>query len=83
MGIVYAADETVLVLDYELQRIPIKNLDKLQVLAHHVLMDGESRAYSEGSLSRSCCFQFADEMFDSIQIHDVGFSPVPYLDCAG
>ena len=73
MGIIYAAAETVLVLDYELQRIPIKNVDRLQVLAHLLTCSWMERAwtYNEGSLSRSCCFQFADDIFDTKMIHDI------------
>ena len=72
MGIVYAAAETVLVLDYELQRIPIKNLDRLQVLAHLLTCSWMERAwtFNEGSLSRSCCIQFADEILDTEEIHE-------------
>ena len=72
MGMIYAAADTVLVLDYELQRIPIKDLDRLQILAHLLTCSWMERAwtYNEGSLSRSCCFQFADEIFDTERIHD-------------
>ena len=72
MGIIYAAAETVLVLDYELQRIPIKNMDRLQVLAHLLTCSWMERAwkFNEGCLSRSCCFQFTDEIFDTQRIHD-------------
>lgn len=82
MGFIYTAAETVLVLDYELQRIPIKNLDKLQVLAHILTCSWMERAwtYNEGSLSRSCFFQFADKMFDTQRMADVNFSPVPPKD---
>lgn len=82
MGIIYTAAETVLVLDYELQRIPIKDLDKPQVLAHLLTCSWMERAwtYNEGSLARSCCFQFADEIFDSERIHDIRFGPEPTKD---
>lgn len=83
MGIIYASAETVLVLDYELQRIPIKYLDRLQILAHLLTCSWMERAwtFNEGSLSRSCCFQFADEIFDDRRFHVVrpnsrGFSKV-------
>ena len=71
MGIIYAAAETVLVLDYELQRIQIKNLDRLQILAHLLTCSWMERAwtFNEGSLSRSCCVQFADEFLDTEGIH--------------
>ena len=81
MGIIYAAAEIVLVLDYELQRIPIKNLDRLQVLAHLLTCSWMERAwtYNEGSLSRSCCFQFADDMFDTKMIHNIATRKQPIV----
>ena len=73
MGIIYAAAETVLILDYELQRISIKNLDRLEILARLLTCSWMERAwtFNEGSLSRSCCVQFADEIFDIGKIHDI------------
>ena len=72
MGIIYAAAETVLVVDYELQRIPIKNLDRLQILAYLSTCSWMERAwtFNGGSLSRSCCIQFADEILDTEDIHE-------------
>ena len=69
----YAAAETVLLMDYELQRIPIKNLDRLQILGHLLTYSWMERAwtFNEGSLSRSCCVRFADEIFDIERIYDI------------
>ena len=80
MGIIYASAETVLVLDYELQRIPIKSLDHLQILAHLLTCSWMERAwtFNEGSLSRSCCFQFADEIFDTRRFHAIDDPPVRF-----
>ena len=79
MGIIYAAAETVLVLHYELLRIPIKNLDRLQVLAHLLTCSWMERAwtFNEGSLSRSCCLQFADEIFDTERIREINMGVAP------
>jgi Heterokaryon incompatibility protein (HET) len=73
MGLIYSAASSVLVLDYELQRIPIKTMSRMQILAHLLTCSWMERAwtFNEGSLSRSCFFQFADGIFDSKHINDI------------
>jgi hypothetical protein len=75
MGLIYSAATSVLVLDYELQRIPIKTMSRMQILAHLLTCSWMERAwtFNEGSLSRSRFFQFADGIFDSKHINDIQF----------